>query len=359
MSNRPRVFICSTIYDFADLRSALRHYLSSLGYDPLLSEYNDFRAPIDESSYDACTAAIGSCQYFILLIGSRVGGMYDSDERISITRHEYRLAYELLKQGKLKLIAFVRKSLWDVKEDRKSLVKHLENEWQAAKELSDEEIADISKHSSQFVNDADVLFSFIDEVGRKEEMRTAARSGSSRPIGNWIFQFVSFADIVDALRIQLNIDASIGEAAALGNLRREVVSNLQLLLDKSKDRIMAGHCFTDFLSGYNLDDYEGETSIPSGKLVWALIYMLTGFSIASRLSGRYAHEIIKTGQLQQLVEVNKTKSQNSPTLKNSQKFVKWGQWFNTRSNSEKVINFEITDFSMYGDFLPKIDASFL
>lgn len=60
-----------------------------------------------------------------------------------------------------------------------------------------------------------------------------------------------------------------------------------------------------------------------------------------------------------IVEVNKTKRQNSPTLKNSQKFVKWGQWFNTRSNSEKVINFEITDFSMYGDFLPKIDACFL
>jgi hypothetical protein len=64
-------------------------------------------------------------------------------------------------------------------------------------------------------------------------------------------------------------------------------------------------------------------------------------------------------QHHELLEVNKTKSQNSPTLKNSQKFVKWGQWFNTRSNSEKVINFEITDFSMYGDFLPKIDASFL
>ena len=62
--------------------------------------------------------------------------------------------------------------------------------------------------------------------------------------------------------------------------------------------------------------------------------------------------------LEKFMEVNKTKRQNSPTLKNSQKFVKWGQWFNTRSNSEKVINFEITDFSMYGDFLPKIDASF-
>ncbi len=61
----------------------------------------------------------------------------------------------------------------------------------------------------------------------------------------------------------------------------------------------------------------------------------------------------------EFLEVNKTKRQNSPTLKNSQKFVKWGQWFNIRSNSEKVINFEITDFSMYGDFLPKIDACFL
>jgi len=45
-----------------------------------------------------------------------------------------------------------------------------------------------------------------------------------------------------------------------------------------------------------------------------------------------------------MVEVNKTKSQNSPTLKNSPKFVKCGQWFNTRSNSEKVMN---------ADFLPK------
>ena len=47
--------------------------------------------------------------------------------------------------------------------------------------------------------------------------------------------------------------------------------------------------------------------------------------------------------LEKFMEVNKTKRQNSPTLKNSQKFVKWGQWFNTRSNSEKVINFEITE----------------
>ncbi|HBP08528.1 MAG TPA: hypothetical protein DFL85_18805 [Lentisphaeria bacterium] len=77
-------------------------------------------------------------------------------------------------------------------------------------------------------------------------------------------------------------------------------------------------------------------------------------TVSSRTAGRL-RAVVRVDT----VEVNKTKRQNSPTLKNSQKFVKWGQWFNTRSNSEKVINFEITDFSMYGDFLPKIDASFL
>ena len=57
--------------------------------------------------------------------------------------------------------------------------------------------------------------------------------------------------------------------------------------------------------------------------------------------------------------LTKQKDKILPPPKNSQKFVKWGQWFNTRSNSEKVINFKIADFSMFEDFLPKIDASFL
>ena len=80
------------------------------------------------------------------------------------------------------------------------------------------------------------------------------------------------------------------------------------------------------------------------------------------LAGKYIFKkqyMLTLQSMRRYLEVNKTKSKNSPTLKNSQKFIRWGQWFNTRSISEKVINFEITDFSMYGDFLPKIDASFL
>ena len=97
------------------------------------------------------------------------------------------------------------------------------------------------------------------------------------------------------------------------------------------------------------------------KYVWLFLLLLAAaIAVGSRteVAGFLRRNFAATFS-EVLLEVNKTKRQNSPTLKNSQKFVKWGQWFNTRSNSEKVINFEFADFLMYRDVCPKIDASFL
>jgi len=300
MSNRPKVFISSTIYDFKDLRSSLRFYLSSLGFEPVLSEFNDFRAPVDENSYDACASAISSCQYFILLIGTRIGGFYDSEENISITRQEYRQAYEHLKKGNLKILAFVRASIWDAKEDRQSLKKLLVKEYQSEKELSDADVKKIVEHSSRFVNDAEITFSFIDEVARKDEMKAAVISGETRPPGNWIYSFTDFSDIIDALQIQLNISSTLTELSALSNLKRELLSNLSLLLDKYKGEVQEGQIWVSFLKNHNLDNYEAETEIPSGKLAWVLIYLLSGFSKSQQLAVQYSHEIIRSGQLLKL-----------------------------------------------------------
>ncbi len=86
-----------------------------------LSEYNDFIKDTTQNSYDACIDAVRQCDYFILLIGSRKGGMYP-EENISITRKEYRTAYQLAKEGKIKkIIILIRQSVWEVKEDRKAL----------------------------------------------------------------------------------------------------------------------------------------------------------------------------------------------------------------------------------------------
>ena len=116
---RPTFFISSTIFDFQDLRSALKFYLEEQGCKVLASEFNDFTKPLDKHSYQACLDAIHAADYFILLIGSRVGGWYDERSRISITQHEYREAYALHKAGKLKLLNFVRADVWRVKEDRR------------------------------------------------------------------------------------------------------------------------------------------------------------------------------------------------------------------------------------------------
>src|SRR5262245_30941069 len=123
----PTFFICSTIYDFRDLRSALKFYLEEQGCKVLASEFNDFEKPLDTHSYEACLRSIHSADYFILLIGSRVGGWYDEAGKVSITQREYREAYNLHIAGKLKLLNFVRSEVWQVREDRKELSKHLES----------------------------------------------------------------------------------------------------------------------------------------------------------------------------------------------------------------------------------------
>jgi hypothetical protein len=61
----PTFFLSSTIYDFKDLRSALKHYLEEQGCSVLASEYNDLPKPLDVHSYDACLNAIMAADYFV------------------------------------------------------------------------------------------------------------------------------------------------------------------------------------------------------------------------------------------------------------------------------------------------------
>lgn len=121
----PTFFLSSTIYDFKDLRSAIKYFLELQGCRVLASDFNDFAKPLDPHSYEACLKAIAEADYFVLLIGARVGGWYEH-EKVSITQAEYREAYRLHKEGRLKLLSFVRADVWNLREERKALRKHLE-----------------------------------------------------------------------------------------------------------------------------------------------------------------------------------------------------------------------------------------
>jgi len=229
---RPRVFISSTIYDFHDLRSALKYWLEELDYEVLMSESSDFEKDSSKNSYDACLETIKECDYFILLIGGRVGGWYD--ESTSITRKEYQIAYECVLNGRIKrIIPFVRQHIWDVLEDRKSLIKTLadldiqENGLPVDKES-------VAYHDSKIIKDADHIKRFLDEVTRKEDFKK-----SDKPRFNWINSFSSFEDIVKVLSIELNLKVNMTRRVAERNIKTALARNLSNLTEKEKDGIIA------------------------------------------------------------------------------------------------------------------------
>lgn len=214
---RPTFFISSTIYDFRDLRSALKFYLEEQGCKVLASEFNDFSKPLDMHSYEACLSSIQSADYFILMIGDRVGGWYDETNKISITQREYREAYQLQKAGKLKLINFVRSELWQFRESRHELVKFLEST-----ALDHTMRNAISNYPSKFATDADFLSSFISEVAKNKETKLAIQGKGAVPTNNWVHIFSNFRDIIDVLHGQIFTSTPVEDMTAQRLLRREL-----------------------------------------------------------------------------------------------------------------------------------------
>lgn len=219
--DKPTVFISSTIYDFADLRSSMKYWLDEMGFETQLSEYNDFKKDLTQNSYDACLDAVGQCSYFILLIGSRKGGMYPGED-ISITRKEYRTAYQLAKEGKIKkIIIFIRQSVWDVKEDRKSLHKLLE-ELKIIENDKEIDKSYVEYYNSNILKDAEHIISFINEVTRNQEAKN-----EQKPIMNWVHTFRTFEDVIKVLKSELGIQASMSVRIAEQSVKNVLIYNMQ------------------------------------------------------------------------------------------------------------------------------------
>lgn len=214
---RPTFFLSSTIYDFRDLRSALKFHLEEQGCKVLASEFNDFDKPLDVHSYEACLRTIHSADYFVLLIGSRVGGWYDEPNRISITLREYREAYQLQAGGKLKLLNFVRSEIWQLKETRHELMKYLEST-----PLDGSTRKAISSHPSKFADDAEFLCAFINEVAKNQETKLAVQGKGVAPTGNWIHVFSNFRDVIEVLHGQVFSSIPVEDMTARRLLRREL-----------------------------------------------------------------------------------------------------------------------------------------
>lgn len=228
---RPTFFISSTIYDFRDIRSAIKYLLEEQGCRVLASEYNDFPKPLDTHSYQACLEALEKADYFILLIGTRVGGWYDKKNRISITQQEYKAAYEMHLKGKLKIISLVRSEVWRYREDRNELGKFLES-----LDIETKLKAEIKNRPSKWADDATFICDFISEVCKnKETLEALGNPALPMPTGNWIHIFDTFRDIADVIQTQAFSGIPIEEVTLRKLLLREMLENMRISLLKNTD----------------------------------------------------------------------------------------------------------------------------
>ncbi|WNG15328.1 DUF4062 domain-containing protein [Cystobacter fuscus] len=304
LSTPPRVFLSSTIYDFSDLRSSIKYWLEELGYEVDASEFNDFRREPDKNSYEACLRAIDNAQYFILLIGSRAGGWYEESTKTTITMMEYRRAYERAKSGPLKLLVFVRKSVWDAREDRKALSLLLKNEYAQEHNLSKKDISSITYHQSRILTDGEAIFSFLTEIARTDEMKAAAKSGGALPPANWIHQFTSFRDIIDALHTHLGGSLGLRRVALAANLQRELESNTGNLLEKhSNGTIRPAYAWAEAARKRFIGGISDVSSYKAKHLAWLGMFALVGSNTAGHLSTRFLDEALVSGEF---LEFNKS-----------------------------------------------------
>lgn len=71
---RLKVFVSSTCYDLDILRGELRPFITSMGYEPVISDYSDVLYDPRSHTHESCLNDVPSCDMVILIVGSRFGG---------------------------------------------------------------------------------------------------------------------------------------------------------------------------------------------------------------------------------------------------------------------------------------------
>lgn len=69
-----KVFVSSTCYDLSILRSSIRNFIVSLGYEPIMSDYADVVYDPRQHTHTSCVEEVSNCDMLIVIIGSRFGG---------------------------------------------------------------------------------------------------------------------------------------------------------------------------------------------------------------------------------------------------------------------------------------------
>ena len=207
-----RVFVSSTCYDLSAIRSQIRSFIFSMGYEPIMSDYNDILYDPRIHTHTSCIEEVNTCDLIILIVGSRFGGKaipeaiskLDFDnileksksidslkkkDNISVTQLEILKAVEL----DIPIFTFIDNRLWNDHE------LYEKNKGKILKLINEE-----NKESSPNLKDLIKLIDFpsIDKPETAEFIFEFINFLRHRTKGNSINQFVKFEDIELTLKKQ-------------------------------------------------------------------------------------------------------------------------------------------------------------
>lgn len=157
----PSVFVSSTCYDLRQVRADMKGFIETLGFNPVLSDYNSFPINPDVNAVENCLRVVQEqADIFVLIVGGRYGSIPEGDK--SVTNLEYLQA----KARGIPIYAFIERSILSVLPV-----------WKANPESDFRSVVDSTK-----------LFEFV------SSLRDLA--------GVWVFPFETAQEITDTLRQQ-------------------------------------------------------------------------------------------------------------------------------------------------------------
>ena len=279
-----RVFVSSTCYDLSSIRAQLRLFISSLGHDPVMSDFNDVLYDPRVHTHTSCIEEVTGCDVVVLIVGSRYGGSAIPDalakidfdsvskesksfdalklrENVSVTQLEVLKAVE---QG-IPVFSFVDERVWH---------DHALYEKNKGKPIIDQ----IEFPSIQKKETAVFIFEFINFL------RLRVRNNS-------VFTFSKTQDIEETLKRQWSglLQRLINEqrrrsietaridnlSAQLADLRAAILTTIGSADErKIAQGVVRFRRLVDFLRGLKLDSWDFVFSQPA--LSWQQLLELAG-----------------------------------------------------------------------------------
>lgn len=190
-----RVFISSTCYDLGPIRGQIRNFLNTMGFEPIMSDYNDVLYDPRVHTHTSCIEEIATCDFIILIVGSRFGGnaIPEAISRIDFdTLYDKSKSVELLK--KKENISVTQLEILKAVEIEIPIFTFIDNRLMSDHELYEKNKSKTILHEIEFPSidkqeTAEFIFEFINFLRHRTK-------------GNSINSFAKFEDIEETLKKQ-------------------------------------------------------------------------------------------------------------------------------------------------------------